>query len=96
LAYGDNIKEALSRSNNSWDTLAVLAVLIDIQKEQNHNFDQIRSGFFNSFNAQNVHFNLHRVVEVQLIDDNIFFQLQRLDIPGSFLFFSLLKGLPNG
>jgi hypothetical protein len=45
LAYGDNIREALSKSNNSWDTLAVLAVLIDIQEQENHNFDQIIRGF---------------------------------------------------
>ena len=45
LAYGDDIEEAVSKSNNAWDTLAVLAVLIDIQDEDNHNFDQIKKGF---------------------------------------------------
>ncbi len=45
LAYGDSIEEAVAKSNNAWDTLAVLAVLIDIQDEDNHNFDQIRSGW---------------------------------------------------
>jgi hypothetical protein len=44
LAYGNDIEEAVSNSNNAWDTLAVLAVLIDIQDEDNHNFDQIKSG----------------------------------------------------
>ena len=43
-AYGSDIKEALTNCHDSWDTLAVLAVLIDIQQENNHNFDQIIAG----------------------------------------------------
>ena len=44
LAYGNDLMEALNNSKNAWDTLAVLAVLIQVQKEDNHNFDQIVRG----------------------------------------------------
>jgi hypothetical protein len=47
LAYGNDLVEALSKSNSAWDSLAVLAVLIQIQEEDNRDFDQIIRGNHN-------------------------------------------------
>lgn len=43
-AYGKEISEAVGKSN-AFDTLAVIGVMFDLAKEDNHNFDHLIEGY---------------------------------------------------
>ncbi len=42
--YGKDISEAVGKSD-AWDTLAVIGVMFQVVKDDNHNFDHLIEGF---------------------------------------------------
>ena len=42
--YGPDFATALANNNNTWDTIAVLGIMFQIQFEDNHDLDNIVNG----------------------------------------------------